>query len=441
MNEDPNIYPNGSIVAYPNGRYFLSGPQVHLFDNYNSLNAVNPQWSDKVIQAKNYSRPQLAIMDTISSDLVTWLDTDQRTESKFIFNVVEYPNTQFGYRNGFARPYPTLGVKLSWFDGRDPPPFVSGGVWARYFGVWIKPDYMLPFNPARKNTDPDWILWKFETSKVDGPQVTTNIITPPNRDDYTQIYSMAQLGTDADGRPTEDVYITYSNKDMTQITCSYLVDQITTPGQIQTFKSKFSSQSFDVLMSLIAVRNTTNCPPSLGSPCSGLMGLDDISKLIQEWIRSKPPGVINAVQQNICNSTRGLKECGCINRINDPGYTQLAGKINSPDSCWYLPCSNSSQNLISPELTNPTCPNMCQIIYDLTNTGSLTNLNKTNIINCSNYSPIPTPPPPPPSLPPPPPSPPSPPPPPPSLPPPPPPPPSPPPNLTWIQKLLKFFKQ
>ena len=420
--------PDGTLMQYNNGIYYWIGGKGTFIYDMLSLKTVFPNW--ETILKKNSGEFPGSYLSMVTLAMNAIGNNGQFTLYRFRDRTGEQI---FIVRNGLFRPVINKMISDTWGVVGAPLDLPSN-----YVPNWAWSTEFLPVNPHRKaGSTPGDVLYKFEAPMAFEPKVTIGPFpSPAGPQNFWYFYATYQLSS-INGASGEDLYIVYTDSSAQYFTVSYLVSQLNTIGQIQAFQQKASPLQFQVLMTQIAARVSTTCPSAIGSPCSLLMGTDDMSLGVQAWIGTQSSNAINAIQQNLCSNV-SLKECGCINRSKDPAYNQLAGKMNSPDSCWYLPCKNSSINLIPVDLRSPTCPNICQVLYDLTNTGNVTISNNTNIITCNNPPPKPATPPtptapsaPPPTAP--------------SAPPPtapstaPPPPPSP--QVNVIQKLLSIFKK
>jgi len=124
------------------------------------------------------------------------------------------------------------------------------------------------------------------------------------------------------------------------------------------------------------------CPPDSPldenglSYCSRFMSQGNDGFYCNDWA-SRKPALADVAKRNYCKSRKGKKDpaCRCLNR-NDPEVNKnhdkyvilkaIAGSAN--DACWYAPCSNSTSNILTSDITNPSqpCPDVCRQINAFT---------------------------------------------------------------------------
>ncbi|UNA01268.1 hypothetical protein [Red seabream iridovirus] len=114
-----------------------------------------------------------------------------------------------------------------------------------------------------------------------------------------------------------------------------------------------------------------------------------------KWYHGLSPSDSDAFIQRYCTRNPTSKDCACAMRSRDPLYDKVKAMKVFNDGCWYSPCADSVGQLLPNAVRNPTCPsNVCQVAYQIIDTGSVTIEDVKNIINCNfdDYKPKPDPP-------------------------------------------------
>lgn len=372
---DAVSFPDGTFTIYDQDDLFVwhSGRAHWLPDHFLAVD-YDREWSKKKIRRPG-ARPDQNLC-------AIWFDywaIDMRNKNDWYYRPVaffldDYGSQIFGYRNGLCRHYSTLGTLQSWraerIGGFRDIVYPSSG-----FGQYLQPSFKFPFNPSRTGRDEEYVLWLFESPNSGETVIEGGIINNTFGEDFQAMYNYGQLSSSSN---LEDIYIMPNNN---TLRFSYLLSQINTIHQFESFRSKFSSGSFQILMTLIAKNTAKKCNSE--TQCSVLKGIDDVSQYVQTWLGSQPTGVVDAIKINICNSHPDLKECACLNRSSSSDYNLIASEMKSSDACWFLPCKDSKTYQITSDLQNPTCPEICQVIYKLQNINTLTFSNNINVLNCN----------------------------------------------------------
>lgn len=93
----------------------------------------------------------------------------------------------------------------------------------------------------------------------------------------------------------------------------------------------------------------------------------------------------DSVIQSICSGIYGeeLPECRCANKSSDPIYEKMGQFQAMNDGCWWLPCKDSTSNLIPTAETKPKCPdNICQVVWNFVDDKTIDVDNVKSSIDC-----------------------------------------------------------
>lgn len=146
------------------------------------------------------------------------------------------------------------------------------------------------------------------------------------------------------------------------VTCSYTLNQFSTTDDITKYLETFGqdNQYNNTIMPAFCSGTATGagtCPAGVaGAPfsCSRLMSTGADGNLCRQWAVANPTMADTAIR-TYCK-TPGAFGCDCVNRQNLFHYRAFKQYINVNDACWYTPCTNPSTELITSDLTAPSCP-------------------------------------------------------------------------------------
>ena len=174
--------------------------------------------------------------------------------------------------------------------------------------------------------------------------------------------------------------------------CQYVFNDLKAVDALTAFKNTVTQDVYDRLMHDMVMTPCSDCPDG-NKFCSYLKGTSALANHIQTWFGKQPPGEQDIMMGAICNKHTDMPECKCLNRQLDPDYMKWVNRLPMSDSCWYIACKNTVQNLVTNVLQRPTCPqNVCQVIYDIHDvTGSVEFSQNTNLITCTGAPPGPNP--------------------------------------------------
>jgi hypothetical protein len=182
-----------------------------------------------------------------------------------------------------------------------------------------------------------------------------------------------------------------------RITCTYDMDKIVTPEQVQRYIDLFNPQpgdpSYDKLMMKMCSMTSNHCmidPTTklLVDSCSKLTCTNDdpMSKPCKTWYYSMDTKARDAFIANHCASNTSLAECKCQNRTDMPVYVAVKPYISDAiaDACVFVPCKGSPVFLVNSQDAKPTCPaQLCEQIYNVQNVdGPVTIQNNQNYMAC-----------------------------------------------------------
>jgi hypothetical protein len=124
--------------------------------------------------------------------------------------------------------------------------------------------------------------------------------------------------------------------------------------------------------------------------CSRLKSTGLDGSECRNWFSKLTPSQRDSIISSYCleNNT---DDCKCVNRNFYESYQRLKSINPYNDGCWYVHCTDSQKNLIPSHLLDPECPdNICQVIFDIYDTGNVTFDDVKNDINCnfSNETPV-----------------------------------------------------
>jgi len=94
----------------------------------------------------------------------------------------------------------------------------------------------------------------------------------------------------------------------------------------------------------------------------------------------KSNGVRDAFIQSYCKANPTHEACVCANRTSNTSYLDIKQNINNPtsasnDGCWFAPCANKNEYLITSDINTENCPDIC------VNAVNIKNANKVYIKN------------------------------------------------------------
>ena len=167
--------------------------------------------------------------------------------------------------------------------------------------------------------------------------------------------------------------------------CIYLVDDLRTREQLDTFRSKYGTAAFDTLMVVLAERPSRSCAYS--DVCSNLRAQTELGDMLRMWYQTVEAPIHNALVSNICTNNPKWDECACASRSMDPDYKRMKLTSEYSDACWYIPCANPQRYNITKEFETPTCPSsICQIISNFSNTNNIQLEDVSKVIKCGQNS-------------------------------------------------------
>ena len=154
------------------------------------------------------------------------------------------------------------------------------------------------------------------------------------------------------------------NNNAPNIRCFYDNRKIDNINQLNNFKTLYGeTESYKKVASTFCSQPSTNCLN--GTQCSRLKSTDEEGNFCRIFYNSLSEQEQESLAQNICFSNPNIPDCSCYTRASNSDYSRLAISAPFKDSCWYVPCRDSFNNLIPKDLKNPTCPaNVCQFILE-----------------------------------------------------------------------------
>ena len=113
-------------------------------------------------------------------------------------------------------------------------------------------------------------------------------------------------------------------------------------------------------------KTLTDCPPDMKNGCSRYFAVNKEGDYCRDLFNKKSDVEKDVSIFNYC-TRNDTNECKCVNRVYDPDYIKLKQGNPYLDSCWYIPCANSTRYLVPSELKRQgECPeNICQIVFDI----------------------------------------------------------------------------
>lgn len=163
--------------------------------------------------------------------------------------------------------------------------------------------------------------------------------------------------------------------------CEYNIKDIDTIDQINKFKLQFREIP-DSLFQTYCSEKVKTCPDGIGE-CSRLKSIDLDGSECRNWLSTLTPSQQDSVISTYCllNNT---DDCKCVNRNFYDSYQKLKSINPYNDGCWYAPCSDTQKNLVPSHLLEPDCPdNICQVIFDIYDTGNVSFDDIKNDISCN----------------------------------------------------------
>ena len=344
--------------------YIDSESKFDLVQNDNHATLINKDWRLKTIN----STRNLTKLTSCLSDYTNFVNSLDQNKP------ILYATFFHRYTNGFFRPIQDEKSAETYFFGRIDRNFASSYISKvpPKFSKWIKPNFLPEINPARRqDADVDDIIFKFESE--DEPKVFGR------RDQISP--QICKLTMNEYGYGNEDFLMdTKNNK------CQYLVRQFTNTSQLKQFLTQFGQVDYNVLMGRLPLAADSG-------KTSLLKGTDDLAIYYQQWLTTQPLGVKNSIINAYCTQNPTAKECLCVMRHLDADYKKFAQFNNFPDSCWFLPCKNSTEFNVPSDLLRPTCPNVCQQLTQFIDNQNIKLSENSNIINCNSSQNETTPPP------------------------------------------------
>lgn len=217
-------------------------------------------------------------------------------------------------------------------------------------------------------------------------------------------------------------YLSSNYKQMNQIpvTCNYDLDSFQTFEDILKFQRAFITTASaynpqegsqilntEIMPSFCSIPSS-NCPLDPLKPgesvtlfsCSRFTSTDTEGDMCRTW-EEEYPTLADQVKIEFCSQPNAFNssECACINKLYNEEYRALKKNVNAPDSCWYIPCANSTQFLITsteilPE-PNTSCPDTCGVIINNYDTSTVNFSTSQILVDCvkgaSTYVPTPSP--------------------------------------------------
>jgi hypothetical protein len=96
-------------------------------------------------------------------------------------------------------------------------------------------------------------------------------------------------------------------------------------------------------------KTTKDCPPDMKNGCSRYFAVNSDGDYCRDLFNKKSDVEKDISIFNYC-TRNNTDECKCVNRASDPEYVKLKQGNPFLDSCWYIPCANSTRYLIPSEL-------------------------------------------------------------------------------------------
>ena len=212
-----------------------------------------------------------------------------------------------------------------------------------------------------------------------------------------------------------------------QITCSYNKDHFSNNPtnlvpQLTAFNNNFVSQTFngisqtnDTITSNTQVYNQMmqDYSSNIASPgsdftcktyeifpyqgvtptnCNRLVSIGTQGDYARGWSTGSqtnnavPTAYLDNAKLTYCNNNINAPECQCINRsLVDSNYDNLQSIIGLPPACWYIPCQDGTNYLITSDIYNVQCsPTICENINaNFANSGSTITPDEQNTVSCT----------------------------------------------------------
>jgi len=142
-----------------------------------------------------------------------------------------------------------------------------------------------------------------------------------------------------------------------------LIDNI---KQVENALQSYGDQGKVIQNAFCESKTTKDCPPDMKDGCSRYFAVNSDGDYCRDLFNKKSDVEKDISIFNYC-TRNNTNECKCVNRVYDPAYIKLKQGNPFLDSCWYIPCANSTRYLIPSELKRQgECPdNICQIVFDI----------------------------------------------------------------------------
>ena len=359
------LFPVGDVfLRSTDGKLYHVTPDAKfdLVQNDYHATLINPEWKRKTVASKK-NLTQLVGCHSPYTIFVNSLDRNKP---------VLYATMFHRLTNGKFRPMRSPKSVGTYFMGpvseRDPTSFVANP--PAQFKNWIDPKFLPEINPARvSSADVDEIVWKFESPDFDkvSAKFGGNAFSVDS----------CKLTRDTFGASRENFYFDGPN-----LTCKYLLEEIKTVAQLQSFRSLFSAADFQTLMSSLPMQFDP-------AKMSLLKGTGDLPLYYQQWFSKQPETIQNSIISSLCNKFPTARECLCAMRHLDADYKKFGALNNMPDACWFMPCKNTSEYNVTSDLQKPNCPNVCEILTQFIDNNNIQLAANSNIIDCKNQPPKP----------------------------------------------------
>ena len=161
-------------------------------------------------------------------------------------------------------------------------------------------------------------------------------------------------------------FLAYQSANDGNVQCIYDRNLIDNIKQVENALKIYKDQGKIIQDAFCESKTITDCPPEMKDGCSRYFAVNEEGDYCRDLFNKKSDEEKDISIFNYC-TRNNTAECKCVNRVYDKDYLKL--KENNPflDSCWYIPCANSTRYLVPSEMKRGgECPeNICQIVFDI----------------------------------------------------------------------------
>jgi hypothetical protein len=161
-------------------------------------------------------------------------------------------------------------------------------------------------------------------------------------------------------------FLAYQSGNDGNVQCLYDRNLIDDVQQVENAFKFFGDGGKVIQDAFCESKTLTDCPPDMKNGCSRYFAVNKDGDYCRDLFNKKSDVEKDISIFNYC-TRNNTNECKCVNRVCDPDYLKLKQGNPFLDSCWYIPCANSTRYLIPSELKRQgECPdNICQIVFDI----------------------------------------------------------------------------